>query len=759
MKQNKEVVFLVKKLGCANCASKIEQGLQRESKFISASLNYMNATVTISYDPNIFASEHEVMKLANQYVKKYEHDAYLVEKVGYTSSKSSNSTNKEEHVHNHGCNCGHDHSAHDHDHSHTHDHATPEFGHSHNHGDHDDQSFVKTALPWVIGTLISGLAIAFMKPGIAQLVVIILGYVILGYKVIRSSIYNIMHGSLFDENFLLIVATIGALYIKEYPEAIAVLLLFQIGEYLQDLAVDRSKKHLSEAMNLKPQFATIETKAGLTNVAPEEVSVGDILVVKPSEKIALDGIVIEGTSFLDTSSLTGESVPRKVTVNEEVLSGCINGEATIKIKVTKPYTESTIAKVLDLVQNASNRKSLTENFITKFAKIYTPVVVLLAVLIAILPPIVTKSMDFSTWIYTACGFLVVSCPCALVISVPLGFFAGIGKASKNGIIVKGSNYLEALNQVTTVVFDKTGTLTKGTFEVKEVTTLGGLSKEQFLYTAALLESFSTHPIASSIVNYYKAQYHSELPTSAVMRYKEIAGHGVQATIHDQPYYLGNLRFMKSIKVANIPNEIDTIGTIAYLANKTTCLGYIIISDEIKADALEAMNGLKEMGIQTVLLTGDTKKVANKVASSLNISTVYAELLPTDKVTKLEELMDAKSDKENIAFVGDGINDAPVIARADIGFAMGGVGSDAAIEAADIVLMTDEPEKILKSISIAKFTKQIVTMNIIMSLGIKVIVLLVLAFGYGTMWLAIFADVGVSLLAILNSIRVLSTKRL
>lgn len=745
--------YTIKNLGCANCAAKMEQALRKDGRFSSASINFVNSTLQLSYDSDAFPSEEDAFALANSYVQKYEHEAYLVnETIPATPNRSLCSDGN--------C-CGHEHgSVHTHEHGHVHgDEPAGEHGsgHSHSHGasDHSAKGLLRTILPWVLGSILGFGSILLVEHETLQFILVLIGYLLIGYKVLRNSIINISHGSIFDENFLMIVATIGALYIREYPEALLVLLLFQIGEFLQDLAVDRSKKNLAEAMNLKPQFATIEVGESLVQTAPEEVQIGDILVIKASEKVALDGIVLEGTSFLDTSSLTGESVPRKVSPGDEILSGCINGEQTLKVKVTKLYTESTIAKVLDLVQNASNRKSVTENFITKFARIYTPVVVLLALLIAILPPILTGSYDFSPWIYTACGFLVVSCPCALVISVPLGFFAGIGSSSKNGIIVKGSNYLEALTHLSTVVFDKTGTLTKGTFEVKDIICLSeDSSKEEVLYHAALLESFSTHPIARSIVTAYNSKSNEPLQTSIVLEYKEVSGHGVEATIDGVRYYLGNARYMHAMSISNVPDSIETIGTIAYLAKNNTCLGYLLISDEIKEDAHSTIEALHRSGIETVLLTGDTLSVAEKVASSLGVSKFYADLLPTDKVSKLEELMNQKSSKSTIAFVGDGINDAPVIARADIGFAMGGVGSDAAIEAADIVLMTDEPAKIARAFQIANYTRKIVIMNIVLSLGIKAIVLLVLAFGFGSMWLAIFADVGVSLIAILNSMRVL-----
>ncbi len=774
MNKKVEKKYTIVNLGCANCAAKMENAMNKDMRIASASINYMKSALLVSYEPTHFSDEQELYDLLNSYVRKYENEAYLALEPSKPKHASTHAHSEScgcgshKHTHSHGesCGCGSQKHTHSHgdscgcsSHKHTHSHSKHGHDHNHDHGlkDNSLKGILKTIAPWFLGIIISMVGISFVEDKTASLVLILIGYAVLGNEVLINSLKNIRSGSIFDENFLMIIATVGALYVGSYTEALAVLLLFQIGELLQSLAVDKSRKNLAEAMNLKALFATVETRNGLKQLPPEEVNVGDTIVVKPSEKVALDGIVVEGTSFLDTSSLTGESVPRKVSVKDEVLSGCINGNQTIKVKVTKPYEESTVAKVLDLVENASNRKSPTENFITKFARVYTPIVVLLAVIIAIFPPIITGTMDFSEWIYRACSFLVVSCPCALVISVPLGFFGGIGCASKNGIIVKGSNYLEGLTTLKTVVFDKTGTLTKGSFQVKEVNTISSMSKNELLATAALLESYSTHPIATSIVEAYAAKSSAKLNTSLMFNYKEVSGHGVQAAINGETYYLGNRRYMDKIHAFNVPSSIDTIGTIAYLAKDKECMGYLIIADEIKEDSKATIQELKQRGIKTVLLTGDSKAVAQKVANHLGIDTVYAELLPTDKVTKLEEIMSLQPAGEATSFVGDGINDAPVIARSDVGMAMGGVGSDAAIEAADVVLMTDEPSKIAKAIAIGSYTKKIVTANIIFALGTKFAVLFLLAFGYGSMWLAIFADVGVSLLAILNSIRTLNMK--
>lgn len=793
-----EKKYTIVNLGCANCAAKMENAMNKDKRIESASVNFMKNAVLVSYQPNNFKDEEELCQVLNSYVTKYEREAYiLMDELSATKESASHChddscgcgehhahteeescgcgcSDHREHSKEESCGCGcsdhHEHSHTDtcctsesaHTHSHTHEHThqhqhTHEHTHEHSSNNKSFSGIIKTVIPWILGIAISLCGIYLVDNTVTKVAIVLIGYVILGHEVLLNSLNNITRGSIFDENFLMIVATIGALYVGKYTEAIAVLLLFQIGEFLQDLAVDHSRRNLSEAMNLKALFANLETKSGIKQVQPEDVSIGDVIIVKPSEKIALDGTVIEGTSFLDTSSLTGETVPRKATVGDDVLSGCINGDHTIKIRVTKPYTESTVAKVLDLVENASSRKSPTENFITKFARVYTPIVVLLAVFIAVLPPIVTGTYDFSKWVYTACSFLVVSCPCALVISVPLGFFAGIGSASKNGIIIKGSNYLEGLTTLKTVVFDKTGTLTKGSFNVELIQTLTASSEQDLLETAALLESFSTHPIATSIVNAYKDKTGKEVDSSRLSNYKEVSGHGVQADIDATTYSLGNKRYMDLIGASHVPSSVDTIGTIAYLAKDKECIGYLIISDKIKDDAKATITALKAKGIKTVLLTGDSKSVADKVASTLGLDEVYSELLPQDKVSKLEEIMSKQPKGDATAFVGDGINDAPVIARSDIGIAMGGVGSDAAIEAADIVLMTDEPAKIARAITIGNYTKKIVTMNIVFSLGIKVLVLILLSLQLGSMWLAIFADVGVSLIAIMNSIRALHVK--
>ncbi|MEG1458199.1 MAG: heavy metal translocating P-type ATPase [Acetivibrio sp.] len=624
----------------------------------------------------------------------------------------------------------------------------------HNHQHHDslhkeaDWNLQSLVLP-AIGSLIGFASILFFQEGALQILGILTGYLLLSYKILFTAVRNLFHGQIFDENFLMAIATLGAFLIGEYPEALAVMILYQIGEFLQDMAVDKSRKHLADAMNIKAAFANIKTGDTIKEIAPEEVHPGDIILVKPRERIPLDGIVIEGSSFIDTSSLTGESVPKKVAEKDEILSGCINGSGTLYIQVTKPYKDSTVAKILDLVENAAARKSPTENFITKFAKVYTPAVVIFALLLALLPPILSGSFDFFPWIYKACGFLVVSCPCALVISVPLGFFGGIGCASKNGILVKGSNYLDALSNVSCAVFDKTGTLTKGSFQVTDLCPQKGFTKEELLETAATMESYSTHPIAKSIVKAYPKKV---LPQS-ITHYEEIAGLGIHACYLGKDVLLGS---QKLLDFYSIPHDScpPSGGTVVHLSINGNYAGNILISDEIKSDSKAAISDLKKLGIKTIMLTGDTEETASSVAKELKLDSYYSQLLPSDKVEKIEGLLKEAGAKEKILFVGDGINDAPVLARADIGAAMGGLGSDAAIEAADIVLMTDELSLIKRGILISRFTRKIVSENIILALGIKVLVMILLALGLGNMWLAIFADVGVAMIAILNSIRTL-----
>ena len=586
-----------------------------------------------------------------------------------------------------------------------------------------------------------------------QIALFIISYIIVGGDVVKRAVKNIFKGQVFDENFLMSIATIGAFFIGEYPEGVAVMLFYQIGELFQGYAVGKSRKSIASLMDIRPDYANVKKGDELVKVDPDEVQIGDIIVIKAGEKIPLDGKVIEGSSMIDTSALTGESVPRKVEVGSDILSGCININGVITVEVTKEFGESTVSKILDLVENASSKKSNSEQFITKFARYYTPVVVIIAVFLAIIPPLVIDGATFSDWIYRALAFLVVSCPCALVISIPLSFFGGIGGASKKGVLVKGSNYLEALAETEIVVFDKTGTLTKGVFNVQEIHP-EGVSKEELLELTAHAESYSNHPISLSL----KRAYSKEIDNERILDVEEISGHGVIATVDGKKVMAGNIKLMKMMDIPYFKGEL--IGTIVHVAVNNKYIGYIVIADEVKEDSAQAIKELKAANIkQTVMLTGDNKSIGSKVAKELGLDKVYAELLPADKVEKLEELFSQKSKKGKLAFVGDGINDAPVLARADIGIAMGGLGSDAAIEAADVVIMTDEPSKIATTMKISKKTLKIAHQNIVFAIGIKIIVLILSAFGITTMWAAIFADVGVTIIAVLNAFRALNVKNL
>ena len=582
-------------------------------------------------------------------------------------------------------------------------------------------------------------------------IIYLVSYIIVGLEIIRKAIRNITRGKVFDENFLMTVATIGAFAIGEFPEAVAVMLFYQIGELFQSYAVDKSRKSISSLMDIRPDFANVERDGKIQKVDPDEVKIGETIVIKPGEKVPLDGYIIEGKSSLDTKALTGESLPREAVNGEAVLSGCINLTGAIKIQVSKEYGESTVSKILDLVENASNKKSKSENFITKFAKYYTPIVVVIAVLLAFIPPLILKDASFSDWLYRALSFLVVSCPCALVISIPLSFFGGIGGASKMGILIKGSNYLEQLANTEIIVFDKTGTLTEGVFEVQKVNPID-ISEEELLKIVAYSENYSNHPISLSV----KKAYGKEIDEKQIIKTQEISGFGIVAKIGNQDVLVGNEKLMNE-KQINF-TKCNDIGTVLYVAINGKYVGYILISDKIKPDSKKAIQNLKKNHIkQTVMLTGDRKDVGENVAKELGLDKVYTELLPAGKVEKVESLLREKSSKGKLVFVGDGINDAPVLALADIGIAMGALGSDAAIEAADVVLMTDEPSKIVNAINLSKKTMKIVKENIVFAIFIKILVLILSAFGLSTMWEAVFADVGVSIIAILNALRVLKVK--
>ena len=582
-------------------------------------------------------------------------------------------------------------------------------------------------------------------------IIYVISYIIVGLEIVIKAIKNIIKGKVFDENFLMTIATIGAFGIGEFPEATAVMLFYQVGELFQDYAVDKSRKSITKLMDIRPDFANIENNGKTQKTNPEEVKIGDIIVIKPGEKIPLDGYIVNGKSNIDTKALTGETIPREVSEGEEVLSGCINLTGILKVKVTREYAESTVSKILELVENASNRKSKSENFITKFAEFYTPIVVVIAVFLAIIPPLFIENAIFSDWLYRALAFLVVSCPCALVISIPLSFFGGIGGASKMGVLIKGSNYLEAISNAEIVVFDKTGTLTEGVFEVQKVNAID-ISKEELLKITAYAENYSNHPISISV----KKAYNKKIDEKEIIEIKELTGLGIVAKIGEQDVLVGNEKLMLENQIDF--TKCDEIGTILYVAIQGKYAGYIVIADKIKEDSINAIRNLKLNNIkQTVMLTGDRKDVGESVAKKLGIDKVYTELLPNEKVQKVEELLKYKSTKGKLLFVGDGVNDAPVLALADIGIAMGGLGSDAAIEAANVVLMTDEPSKIVNTIKLSRKTMRIVKQNIVFAIFVKVLVLILSACGLATMWGAVFADVGVSIIAIINALRILRIK--
>lgn len=620
-----------------------------------------------------------------------------------------------------------------------------------NHHKHEEENNENIVLARVIlAIVLFSLAMIFTSAPTFKISLLGISYFIAGYDILIKALKNIIKGKVFDENFLMGIATLGAIGIKEYPEAVMVMVLYQIGEYLQDKAVEKSQNSITELMDIRPDYANIEKDGDLIKISPYEVKIGDTIIVKTGEKIPLDGIIIDGTATLDTSALTGESRPREVKIGDEAISGCINTNGLLKIRVTKEYGQSTVSKILDLVENASSKKTKTENFITKFAKIYTPVVVLAALFLAILPPLILGS-NFSVWINRALTFLVISCPCALVISVPLGFFAGIGGASKCGILVKGSSYLELLSKPETIVFDKTGTLTQGCFKVVKIVQQEDTTKEELLELTAYAESYSNHPIALSI----KKAYDKNIDKNRISEISEIAGNGVRAEINGCSILVGNENLLKNHNISF--QKANETGTIVYTAKNSKFLGYIVISDKLKEDAQKAIMELRKLKLQTVMLTGDTEDSGLTVAKELNIDKAYTQLLPIDKVDKIEDIIEQKTKTKSVIFVGDGINDAPVLTRADVGIAMGGLGSDAAIEAADVVIMDDKPTKVATAIKIAKQTLTIVKENIAFALGIKVLFLILGAFGFVTMWGAVFADVGVTLIAVLNSLRALKIK--
>lgn len=600
----------------------------------------------------------------------------------------------------------------------------------------------------IISAMLFAIALFVRMSQNLQLILMLVAYILLGKDTVLKAVKNVEKGDFFDENFLMTVATLGAIIIGEYPEAVAVMLFYEVGELFQSYAINKSRKSIADMMDIKPEYANVIRDNKSIKVDPDEVQIDEIIEIKPGERVPLDAIIIKGETTLDTSALTGESIPVEVREGATILSGCINLNALILAKVTKEYFDSTVNKVLDLVENAAAKKSTSERLITRFAKIYTPIVISLAVLLAILPPIISREYNFRLWIFRALAFLVVSCPCAFVISVPLSFFSGIGAASRAGILIKGGNYLEILSKVDIVVFDKTGTLTKGVFNVQKVVVVDkSIKEDEFISLVAMAESGSNHPISKSIQKYYNR----EIDKNSINSIKEISGKGIEALINNMKILVGNE------KLVNIPSNlvIDDIGTILYVEIDNKFTGYIVISDEIKKDASKAIKGLKDIGVKkSIMLTGDIEKVGKKVGEDLGLDEIYTNLLPQDKVSKFEEIIENKKSKGNVAFVGDGINDAPVLARADVGIAMGAMGSDAAIEAADVVIMTDEPSKIVTAIKSSKKTMNIAMQNIILAFGIKVIALVLSALGIADMWMAVFADTGVTILAVLNSFRAL-----
>ncbi|XIL76581.1 heavy metal translocating P-type ATPase [Enterococcus faecium] len=682
-------------LDCANCAMKIEKGVQKINGVKEATVNFTSGKLTIDAEEDHLATiEQETKKV----VKELEPDVKVTE---IDKEKVSE------------------------------------------HGNEKERNTLFRILFSLAGIALL-LLFDFNEP--IRLIGYLLIYLLIGYDVVKKAVMNIVKGKIFDENFLMSVATIGAMLIGEYPEAVAVMLFYQIGEYFQGLAVSHSRKSIRELMAIRPETAHVQTAEGLMTVNPEDVQIGQFVLVKPGERVPLDGTIIEGESLVDTSALTGESVPKSVYVGETVLSGFINKNKPFLVQVEKSYENSTISKLLELVENASSKKAPAENFITKFARYYTPVVVGLAVLLAVLPPLVVSGAAFSEWIYRALTFLVISCPCALVISVPLSFFGGIGGASKIGVLVKGSNYLELLAQTETVVFDKTGTLTKGDFSIQTIDT--GIDPKKFMQYVASAEQFSTHPIAQSVLEGYAGPL---LPTTNI---QEFAGEGILAEVDGKQVLAGNHKLMERFEIS-FPSSQE-IGTLLYLAIDQSYSGYLVIADTLKEDAVDALVQLKQAGVKnTVMLTGDSKKIADHIGKQVGVDKIYSELLPEDKVQRLEEIL--QSNNKKTAFVGDGINDAPVLARADVGIAMGGLGSDAAIEAADVVIMNDQPSKIAEAIHLAKKTLKIVKQNIVFAIGIKILVLALGAFGFASMGDAVFADVGVTVLAVLNAMRSLHVK--
>ncbi|WP_331721936.1 heavy metal translocating P-type ATPase [Alkalithermobacter paradoxus] len=694
--------FILEGLDCAGCSSKIELEVNKINGVITASLNFVTKVlkVQVNHEDNVDYITHEIKTI----VKNIEPHVLVIENKPTHQPPKNNNENK--------------------------------------------LNMIKLS----IGTALFILAILFRFSTNINFMLYFISYILIGGDILVKAARNVYKKQFLDENFLMSIATIGAFTIKEFPEGVAVMLFYKVGEFFQNLAVNKSRKSIKDLMDIRPDYANLKFGDEIKKVYPDQVNIGDIVIVKPGEKIPLDGIVIHGNSFVDTSALTGESTPKSISIDDEVLSGYINKSGLISVKVSKEFGESTVSKILNLVENASSRKAPTEQFITKFSRYYTPVVVILALSLALLPPLFISNESFSTWIYRALVFLVVSCPCALVVSIPLGFFGGIGGASSNGILIKGGNYLEALNEIEIAVFDKTGTLTEGVFDVSFVKLKDNLNKDDILDYIALAESYSNHPIATSILKYYG----KDIDKSLVDNFEEIPGYGVKASIKGSEVVVGNENLMKLNNISY--DSVNSIGTIVHVSIDRKYCGFIIISDKIKHDSKKAIEELKKLGVKkTVMLTGDNKYVAQSIGKDLGLDLVYSSLLPHEKVEKLENLYNDYP-KGKILFVGDGINDAPVLARADVGVSMGSLGSDAAIEASDVVIMTDNPLKVATAIKIAKFTRKIVWQNIIFSLSVKAMVLILGAGGIATMWEAVFADVGVALIAVLNAMRVLKANK-
>ena len=799
-----ERIYFISGLDCANCAAKLERHLREITYFDNVIIDFMAQKLILT------AKDTEALQKglqeALQVIARVEPGVTIAEKAKMKKARASQTRirqvtrdahcgfdhnheiTQDTHCHDEHCSCGHEHHHNHEEHTHHHDgycscghehhHAHEEHIHPHNehchcgqehYHEHEELMYnevsavaiehvqkkdgrftneMKQGLVKIsISTVLFFAALLLDSSSVLQLGVYLLAYFIVGSEVLLRAAKNILRGQVFDENFLMSIATVGAFCIGEYPEGVMVMLLYQLGELFQNYAVQRSRRSIAELMDIKPEVAHIKMNGQYIDVEPEEVTVGDIIQVRPGERIPLDGIVLEGHSALNTVALTGESVPREVGLRDVVMSGCINTSGVLLIRVEKEYDDSTVAKILDLVENASSKKAETENFITRFARFYTPIVVVIAAILAVVPPMILHE-PFSGWVYRALVFLVISCPCALVISIPLTFFSGLGVCSRHGVLVKGSNYLEALAQMETAVFDKTGTLTQGQFTVSEVHPIF-MAEDELLYYAACAESISNHPIAEAIRKANQQSFTADIVQSA----EELAGHGVSAMIEGHHVLAGNYRLMEQYQIDF--DRVDAIDTIVYIAIDQVFRGWIRIADTVKPDAKEMVAQLKTLGVHNiVMLTGDNQNAAEQVAKQLGITKIFSQLLPGDKVACLEQLLAIKSPKATVAFTGDGLNDAPVLARADVGIAMGGLGSDAAIEAADVVIMNDQPSKLADAVRIARKTRTIVTQNIVFVLAIKFLVLLLGALGHATMWMAVFADVGVAVLAILNAVRIM-----